>query len=197
MMGHVGEKTRLRQFIEQEAESLMRTLRFYLFRAGLTAQPLDGAARELLNDVVAEALAHEDRFRETGQPRAWLLGIAANLIKRRQTEQFRRERREPLLRDLYPGLEGQMSDDELFDWIAELSETMSEDDLVQREVVQDLLNAVSAEDARVLKLAILVGLDGESLARQLGISHGAARVRLHRALMRLRHAVQSRGDVHA
>jgi hypothetical protein len=33
---------------------------------------------ELLNEVVVEALAHADRFQADGQPRAWLLGIAAN-----------------------------------------------------------------------------------------------------------------------
>src|SRR5262249_41146252 len=106
-------KTRLRQFIERESGPLLGTLRYYLFRAGLAnrGQTLDSAADDLLHDIIAEALAHEERFRPSGQPRAWLLGIAANIIKRRQVELRRREHREPLIRDLYPQAEREMSED--------------------------------------------------------------------------------------
>ena len=52
------EKTRLRQFIESESSTLLGTLRYYLFRAGLNGRglPLESAAQDLLNDVVEEAL---------------------------------------------------------------------------------------------------------------------------------------------
>lgn len=172
--------TRLRQFIEREGETLRGTLRLYLYRAGLPESPDD-----LLNDVVVEALRHEGRFRPDGQPRAWLLGIAANLIKRRGAERARRERREPLLRDLYRGTEASLSDDELFDWLASLTGEAQADDTLDADA---LLACVSDDDRRVLTLAILRGLDGEALARELGTTPGAARVRLHRALRRLRDA---------
>ncbi len=178
----MSRENELRQFIADEGEALLRTLRFYLYRAGLTTQgqPLESAARELLNDVVAEALAHEDRFRPGAKPRPWLLGIAANLVKRRQVELARRDRREPLARDLLP--DDGLSDDDLFDWLAGVSPDMSESD----EAVRAILSGVSPEDQRVLRLAILGGLDGAALGRALDISAGAARVRLHRALNRLR-----------
>jgi DNA-directed RNA polymerase specialized sigma24 family protein len=107
--------TRLRKFIERKSGTLLGTLGYYLFRAGMAnrSQTLDAAAEELLNEIIAEALAHEDRFRPSGQPRAWLLGIAANLIKRRQAELRRREQREQLIRDLYP--QDDRGEDELFD----------------------------------------------------------------------------------
>src|SRR5262245_55561841 len=145
--------TRLRQFIERESGALAGTLRYYLFRAGLEnrGQPLDAAAGELLNEVVAEALAHEGRFHPGGQPRAWLLGIAANIIKRRQAELQRRERREPLIRDLYPAVEYQLSDDELFDWLAGMR-LEQEDELESDFSAASILAAVSPEDERVLRL---------------------------------------------
>lgn len=185
-------KTRLRQFIEREAVSLKGTLRYYLFRAGLAGrdQSLDAAASELLNEVISEALAHEASFRPSGQPRAWLLGIAANLIKRRQVELRRREKREPLIRDLFPQLEHDLSDDELFDWMTSLAETTTVDELESNARASALLGSVSPEDGRVLRLAILNGLDGASLAAELGVSPSTARVRLHRALNRLRLAYQ-------
>lgn len=190
------EKTRLRQFIAYESSTLLGTLRYYLYRAGLSGRdlPLDAAAHDLLHDVVAEALAHEERFRATGQPKAWLLGIAANLVKRRQYELDRRDQREPLLRDLHPEVENQMSDDELFDWLAEVT-AHTPDAFEPREDVHLLLAALPPDDERVLRLAIMNGLDGAALARALNVSPGAARVRLHRALARLRTVyAQQEGD---
>jgi RNA polymerase sigma-70 factor (ECF subfamily) len=185
-----SETTRLRQFIADEAGTLLGTFRYYLYRAGMTAQPLDLAAQELLNDVVVEALQHEDRFLPGGQPRAWLLGIGANLIKRRRVELARRNRREPLVRDLYPTVEADMGEDELFDWMASVSSVETETELESNQQVMAILSRVSPEDQRVLRLAILSGLDGAALAKALGVSPGAARVRLHRALNRLREAHQ-------
>jgi RNA polymerase sigma factor (sigma-70 family) len=184
-------RTRLRQFIEEESHVLTRTLGFYLSRAGLTV-----SASELLNEVVVEALEHEDRFNPARQPRAWLLGIAVNLIRRKQSELARLNWREPLARDLYPGDEP--SDDEVFEWLAAFTEVGTLEALEINEAANALLAGVSPEDAYLLRLAILSGLDGDALARELGISAGAARVRLHRALNRLRQtttqAEKDRGD---
>lgn len=179
--------TRLRQFIETEAESLVGILRYYLSRANTPGDSLAAAASELLNEVVIEALQHEARFEPTGQPRAWLLGIAANLIKRRQVETARRNQREPLVRDLYPALEGDLSDGELFDRVANLV-GMTEDELDADAQVAALLRPLSPDDQHIIRLAVLHGLDGDALATELGIHPGAARVRLHRALNRLRTA---------
>ncbi len=179
--------TRLRQFIETEAESLVGILRYYLARANTPGDGLASAASELLNEVVIEALQHEARFEPTGQPRAWLLGIAANLIKRRQVETARRNQHEPLVRDLYPTLEGDLSDGELFDRVANLV-GMTEDELDADAQVAALLRPLSPDDQHIIRLAVLHGLDGDALATELGIHPGAARVRLHRALNRLRTA---------
>jgi RNA polymerase sigma-70 factor (ECF subfamily) len=193
-MNRATEKSRLRQFIAEETDALHGALRYYLLRAGLTDQPLDSAAGELLNDVVVEALEHEDRFRAGGQPRAWLLGIAANLVKRRQVESARRARREPLLRDLYPG-EETASDDDLFDWLASLTDVSSAEELDANEAVNAILSGVSPDDGHILRLAILHGLDGEALGAALNVTPGAARVRLHRALNRLRASYRAQEDM--
>lgn len=176
-------RTRLRQFIEAEAGVLTRTLGFYLSRAGLTV-----SAEELLSEVVVEALKHEDRFNPARPPRAWLLGIGANLIRRKQAELARLDKREPLARDLYPG--DAPSDDEVFDWLEPFVGVETVEELEANEAANALLAGVSAEDAAILRLAILNDLDGEALANTLGTTPGAARVRLHRALNRLRRTAQ-------
>lgn len=181
----MNRNTPLRTFIAREADDLRGTLRLYLLRAGINESPDD-----LLNDVVVEALAHESRFDSTRAPRAWLLGIAANLIRRRRANAIRLHQREPLIRDLHN--DDAMSEDDLFDWLAGIADDRTpEDELLLRE----LLAGISPEDAHVIQLGIISGLSGEALARTLGVAPGAARVRLHRAIARLRaHAAKAIGD---
>lgn len=185
---HAANQDLLRQFISGESEALLGTLRYYVVRAGLAdARDARLAAVELLNEVVVQALEHADRFRPSGQPMAWLLGIAANLIRRKQSERATRERREPLVRDLYSGAHDALSEDELFDRIASLAGGPIAD-WEANEAASAILAHVSADDRRVLRLAVLHDLNGEALAQELGIKPGAARVRLYRALSRLREA---------
>lgn len=188
-MHRTAETTRLRRFIETEATTLVGTLRMYLIRAGLSGrgQSLDAAASELLNEVVLEALRHEDRFRAAGQPRAWLLGIAANLIRRKQADAARRAHREPLIRDLIAD-ENTMSDDDLFDWIVSASgvDAVSGTDTDDDTDTSTVLATLSADDQRTIRLAVLYDMDGDALAAALNVSPGTARVRLHRAIKRLR-----------
>ncbi len=186
----------LRQFIEENADTLLGTLRVYVVRAGLTDwQGATLAAVELLSEVTVEALAHADRFRPSGQPMAWLLGIGANLIKREQAGRATRNRRELLVRDLYPRVQAAISEDELFDRFAALTVSDPAQDLEADEEVSAILAYVSNDDRRVLRLAVLHDLNGEELAAELGVTPGAARVRLHRALNRLRDAWQAQeGD---
>jgi len=185
----VVKSQRLKAFIAENDTALLKSLRLYVLRAGMAAHAdAEQVARDLLSEVVVEALDHADRFDTARHPMSWLLGIGANLIKRRQSDRARRERREPLIRDMYDGIEGQMSDDELFDRLTAMSEDSANTPLEQRESIEQLLAELSLEDRQVIQLAILHDLDGASLAKQLGVKPGTARMRLHRALRRLRSA---------
>lgn len=191
-----ANQAQLRQFIEGQSASLLRTLRLYVARAGLASGEVQvrAAADDLLNEVVVEALDHAERFDPSGVPVAWLLGIAANLLRRRQADLAKRSRREPLARDLAAPYDNPISDDDLFDRFAGLAPG-GEDPAAALEsdaAVASLLARVSEDDRRVLRLALIHELDGQSLARALGVRPGAARVRLHRALNRLREAVGPR-----
>jgi RNA polymerase sigma-70 factor (ECF subfamily) len=168
---------------------LKNILRHYLLRAGLASlQTVDTAADELLSEVVIEAMEHPERLHEVREPVAWLLGIAANLIKRKIVTRSRQNQREPLIRDLFPA-EADISDSDLFDRISKVAADPA-DNLETREQIEWLLHQVSDADQKVLRLAILHELSGERLAKALGTTPGAARVRLHRALSRLRAALK-------
>lgn len=186
---HAANRTRLKNLIDDQSDTLLRTLCIYIARAGLAQgeSATRMAAHELLNDLVVEALAHADRFDPARQPIPWLLGIAANLVRRRQAELARNHRREPLARDLAGENSQSLGDDEIFDRVAALSADPGEP-LEARQRLENLLKPLSMDERQVVQLAILHEMDGASLARELGIRPGAARVRLHRALGKLRRA---------
>jgi RNA polymerase sigma-70 factor (ECF subfamily) len=99
------------------------------------------------------------------------------------------------VRDLYPYAQAAIGEDELFDRLAALDVADLTQDLETNEEVSAMLALVSDDDRRVLRLAVLYDLNGEELAQALGVTSGAARVRLHRALNRLRQAWQAQqGD---
>lgn len=175
------------RFIENEAETLVKTLGFYVYRAGL-AQGTEARemAYELLSEVVVEALRRPERFDPGRPPRAWLLGIGANIIKRRK-EQARKLLAEVSVSDTEPTGHN-LSDDELFERIAATSTSDAADDIASRSAAAEMLALVSEADQRVIRLAILHSLDGSALARELGVNPGAARAQLHRALNRMRNA---------
>lgn len=177
-----SNQARLRAFIAENNQALFRQLRLFVIRAGYQPDPL---ATELLSEVTVEALAHAERFEAARHPMSWLLGIGANLLRRRIADHARRNQREPLARDLYTDVEDAMSDGELFDWIVANTNNTQTDDKVNL-----LLADLSPEEGRIVRLAIIHNLSSETVAEALGINPGAARMRLHRALRRLRAAHQ-------
>lgn len=195
MYQEVDNHRQLKAYITQETQALRNTISLYVLKSGLASgQSLASVADDILNEMVIEALNHAYRFDPSRPPKAWLLGIAANLIRRKQAKQIAQNQREPLIRDLYPQSQALMSDDDLFDQLSHVSHSDPESQLESDETIHHLLSLVSPADREVLQLAIVEGIEGESLARKLGISAGAARVRLHRAINRLRIARQAQDE---
>jgi RNA polymerase sigma-70 factor (ECF subfamily) len=108
------------------------------------------------------------------------------VIKRKKVEIAKRSRRELSIGELSIGQQQPLSEDELFDQITANTSAGPEQDIAANEQAVMLLSLVSAEDRQLLLLAFLYGFEREALAEKLGITPVAARVRLHRALKRLR-----------
>jgi len=182
-----SDNTKIIECITDNVASLLGILRSYVKRMGLaSSEEVPAAAVEVLQEVVLEALDHADRFNQTGQPMAWLLGIAINVIKRKKAELAKRSQRELSMSDLSLKQEEHLSESELFDQLMANSSAGPEQEIAANEQAELLLSLVSPEDQHVLMLAFLQGFEREALAQKLGISPGATRVRLHRALKRLR-----------
>ncbi len=184
----VENRQRLIQFISTELPSLNGILRVYLQKAGLTWD--EDTTSELLNSLVVEALSHAQRYDPARPPRAWLLGIAANLVRRRQVESLRLNQREPLVSDLITESQESLGEDELFDLLATYSSRNPGQDLSreteERDGLSTVLALLSLNEQKVILMFAQDSLDGDALAASLRMTPGAVRVRLHRALAHLR-----------
>ena len=182
-----SDNTTIITCIADNATSLLGIIRSYVIRMGLASgEDVTAASLEVLQQVVLEALDHSDRFDPTGQPMAWLLGIAINIIKRNKAERIKLTQRELSINDLSRMQEEQPGESELFDHLVAKSYAGPDQEIAANEQAMLLLSLVSPEDQHILMLAFVEGFEREALAQKLGISPGAARVRLHRALKRLR-----------
>jgi RNA polymerase sigma factor (sigma-70 family) len=182
-------RLRLIECIEQHVESLLGSISLYARRMGLDAgSDARGMALDILQDTVIEALEHADRFTTTQQPLAWLRGIAVNVIKRKKVEQAKHARREISLGCLTAEQSSSGSEQDILDRLVPISETASDPGLALEsdEEVAVILSLLSRADQEVVRMAVLEDCERETLAQRLGISAGTARMRLHRALRRLR-----------
>lgn len=145
------------------------------------------SSREVAEDVTStvflKALRALDRY-DPGRasPRTWLLHIARNAV----TDHLRRLMRRGSLHvslDAVPDL---------------VSRSPSQEErMLRQERVQRLLNAtrtLRSTDQEVLSLRYGAELGNQEIAEVLGISANAVAVRIHRALERLREAVESYDD---
>jgi RNA polymerase sigma-70 factor (ECF subfamily) len=177
--------------IELHVESLLGSIGLYTRRMGLDAgADARGLAVDILQETVSEALAHADRFTATRQSLAWLRGIAVNVIRRKKAEQAKYVRHEVSLSQLTTRQSLPGSEQDLLDTLMLSSATTADPGLTMEseEEVAIILSLVSPADQEVVRLAVLEDCEQETLARRLGISGGTARMRLHRALRRLRSA---------
>ena len=176
--------------IQEQSTPLLGTIRAYVARSGLaTGTEVRSIADEILQETVVEALAHADAYILTRQPLAWLLGIALNMVRRRRVLQAKQISRElPLSR-----LAMQYGDDNENDLLERLvgSKSISlEQEIEMRSQVEALLALVSQEDQQLLLLALQEDFKREGLARRLKLNPNTARMRLSRALGRLRLALE-------
>ncbi len=168
----------LRAAIEREYAALCRGARLYVRRFGppLTCEGLDEAAADILHEAIARALASAERYDPNRPAYSWLLGFVSNIVRERARARRRDQRHQVELAG--------SDDDDPADPLDRLLAAATRDEAP----LFELLELVEAPDRELIRLAFVEDLDRAALARRLGIKEGAARVRLYRALGRLRAA---------
>ena len=140
------------------------------------------AAEDVTSDVFMKALRSFERYDPTlASPRTWLLRIARNAV----TDHLRALRRRGSLH---------VTLDRVPDLVADIPS--QEERVLRQERIQALLNGnqtLRPADQEMLALRYGAGLDNAEIAQSLGITPNAVAVRLHRALKRLKQAVEDQG----
>lgn len=179
----------LQRFLQENATSLQHILRGYVVKVGLASgENVDLVATEIFQDAVVETLTHAERFNPDMQARPWFLAIAANILKRYRAASLKRSRFEIRAESLIHQPE-QENEQGVLDSIMTASvggASEPEQALLAHEHARELLALVQPEDAQLLYMALVQGWDASALGMFLHVSPGTARVRLHRALSRLR-----------
>ena len=141
------------------------------------ARRLDPAsAEDLVAQTFLEAWQHWDRYRpDTGPPRAWLYGIATNLLRRHSRDEGRRLR-------AYGKAGAMPPTDEPPDARA----TARADADGQSAALATGLAALRTEERDVLLLVAWAGLTPAEVAQALELNPPTVRTRLHRARAALR-----------
>ena len=194
MKTQAPEADLLRQTIERHAPDLLRSIRLFVLRFGLAhGKGAEEAAHELLSEVTVEALSHAGRAAEVRDMQAWLMGIALNLIKRRRRGRAVRMRREPLALDLFSRAPDDIDEGAVFARLLAAAENDPAREIETQDTLAYLLAPLSPEDRYIVRLAVILEMDGAGIAQELGIKPGTARVRLHRAIRRLAKAWAKEG----
>ena len=169
-------------FLQENIGILQGIIRSYVVRTGLAhGDTVQIVTQEIFNETSLHVLLQAESFSTIRQPRAWFLGIAANIIKRRRSTLLQQNQREF-------SMSTQDSESVFFDQLSSLAHPSPELEVELRVQVAELLKLASPSDRHVLELAFLYDLDTQHLAEALDVPPGTARVRLHRALNRLRTA---------
>jgi RNA polymerase sigma factor (sigma-70 family) len=135
------------------------------------------AAEDLLSEVFIAALSASSRVmaHDSGSALPWLYGIGLNVLHRHFRQQ---QPARGVTRDF--GMDWDAVDDRLDAW-------------AERGRLRAALAAVTDSDRELLLLVGWEGLSQAEAATALGISPGAARVRLHRARKRALSALEKPG----
>ena len=130
-------------------------------------------AADVLADTFLVAWRRLEEVPPADEARLWLYGVARRLLANQRRSERRRERLADRLRQELPD-------------VLQGATTAPADG----GAIRDALTRLGAEDQEILRLCGWEELTPREIARVLGISHVAARSRLHRARRRLSAALQ-------
>ena len=130
----------------------------------------DRAAEDVVNETMARAIDHIDRFRWQGAGfDAWLYGIARNVV--REFGRSSRRLSSPTT-DAWPSVERGPEDQALV--------------IVESKAMRQAIDRLDPDERRLLHLRIQCELSAEDVGRLLGKRAGAVRMAQVRALRKLR-----------
>ena len=170
----------IRGAIESDADELCRSIAAKIRRASrdLRREEVAELAIEVMGEAVGRALARPEKLDPGRSAYGWLMGISIRILMERNRDAAC-NRRQITGTDLGEGAWGAL--------LGHLSSGPSDAATADRIDLDEALGRLDPTSRFILECRFFRGLDGEELAEALGAtSEGAARVRVSRALQRLR-----------
>lgn len=153
-------------------------LTFFVHRTGCAQ-----TAADLSSETFAAALVSRHRFREMhASARPWLFGIGRNLLGK----YFRRERVSRKYQRRLEARPVELSDRDI-SRVEELADVEA-----MRPRIKRALGSLPEKQAQAITLRVIDQLEYSVVAEQLGVSEGAARVRVSRGLTKLAELLEDR-----
>jgi len=175
-----GSRSAAESFAARHLDAVWR----YARRMGIDAVRADDVTQE----VFVSAFRAASGFRGVGSARAWLFTIARNAWR----QSLRRRVGQPSLMEALPDDDGLGALGAAAGWGAdpEVASVAAEDSAR----LDAALLCLREADREIVVLRDIEGLDTAEAAAALGITPTAAKVRLHRARLRLMAALRQGGD---
>ena len=147
-----------------------------LYRTARRLTRNDQAAEDLVQDALARAYTHYDRFQPGTNMRAWLFRILSNLA----ISQYRRRSTAPTIESLDEGDEFSLYDQLQASGDAESDVESRVLDMLGEESIRAAIEALPMEFRMVVLLADVEGFAYKEIAEILGIPRGTVMSRLFR-----------------
>ena len=170
--------------VQEDFEQIVAAHRLRIYRFALASLRDPDAAETVTQDCFLKAYRSWDAFRGEASVQTWLMKIAVNLIRdtarTRRFQFWRRARTSAILMDAG----GQFIPD---------GRSSPEDRLSARQQIEAVWKAVdglSAAQRRVFLLHFLEGMKPAEMEEVTGMTNGAVRVHLHRAVMKVRQVLK-------
>jgi RNA polymerase sigma factor (sigma-70 family) len=183
----------LLQLISDEWRSLSKRVIMHIKKFKLASENnlASQMAQDVIQDAFVIALEKAQDYNPANPIGRWFFYIAFNCIRHLHREKVKEHRHISLVSDAVSALNKRSTTD---------TQAISEADMLDRlnkaqnraagnqATLAELLSLTAETDREILRLAFEEELQGKDLAARFGISEGAARVRLFRAIARLREA---------
>jgi RNA polymerase sigma-70 factor (ECF subfamily) len=170
--------------VQEDFEQLVAAHRVRIYRFALASLCDPDAAETVTQDCFLRAYRSWDAFRGEASVQTWLMKIAVNLIRDtargRRFQFWRRVGASSVLVDI----EGRFIPDAASSAEERLSARQ------QIEAVWKALDGLSVTQRRVFLLHFLEGMKPAEIEEVTGMTNGAVRVHLHRAVMKVRQVLR-------
>jgi RNA polymerase sigma factor (sigma-70 family) len=175
---------------------LLRLFRPYAEKALGTGANRKDSVDELYAEVARWAMEHVAEWQpERGTTRAWIMRVAVNIAKQWCDKRLRRKTRTASEWENASPHESESTED-FWERLSSAPTPGPDGPILLADWARDVLEHALPDDREIVELVILADIPMPQVAERLQITEGAARVRLHRALKKMK-AYAHRLDVEA